>query len=493
MPGTQTVKAPVFFTQACVLLLFLGLTARTGASAELLRVRIGATSERTRLVLELSGAPGALHSSAQGDSALLLHLTGVRPAADFAFPPGPKGLYEGGRIQAARRKSTDLWIRFRGRVRSKVLRVHREKDLPERIVVDLLPRGVAAPQDPALASPSRKVSSPKKPAAPWPASRRVSPPKKPVSPSTPAVARVPGPEAPGDVAVGAGDPYAGSAPGRARPSGSLPGGIGTAGPAGVGTSGTPKPPLAAGATTPAAPLPRRQGPRIVVVDPGHGGTDPGAIRNGLREKDVTLDVGRLLVERLNREPGIKAILTRDRDVLIPLRDRMRLAERKNADLFVSIHVNAAPSGAAKGAEVFFLSLGAASDQASRELARLENEADPEYVVEEDEALATLPFGLDLRQSDTLLRSSHAAEVILDTLTGKDLAEARGVKQAGFAVLRSFQVPSVLVELGFISSVADRRNLMDPDHRDRLAGALADGVNRYFETYAPKRADVSPSR
>lgn len=235
------------------------------------------------------------------------------------------------------------------------------------------------------------------------------------------------------------------------------------------------------------PLPRRRGPRVVVIDPGHGGDDPGAVAGGLREKDIVLDVGRRLAQILNQGSGIKAVLTRDRDVRVPLRQRMRRAEAEGADLFVSIHVNAAHSRTAQGAEVFFLSIGAASDEASRELARLENMADPDYVVLEDAELQDVPFLVDLRQSDTLLRSSRAAEEVLDALTDRDLTTSRGVKQAGFVVLKSFQVPSVLVELGFISSEASRRRLATDDHRDRLARALADGIQRYFEKYAPRRA------
>ncbi len=230
--------------------------------------------------------------------------------------------------------------------------------------------------------------------------------------------------------------------------------------------------------------------RIVVIDAGHGGRDPGTVAKGVREKEICLEVAQLMAKAINKTPGFKAVLTRDKDTFIPLRDRMRFAEKQNADLFLSLHVNSAPSRKAQGVEVFYLSLGAASDEASRELARLENEADPTYVVEEDEGLKKLPFMLDLRQSDTLLRSSHAAEVVLNVLTDEKLAPARGVKQAGFAVLKSYQVPSVLVELGFLSSAADREKLKTQKHRQALAAALARGVTRYFEKFAPQRPIAS---
>lgn len=240
------------------------------------------------------------------------------------------------------------------------------------------------------------------------------------------------------------------------------------------------------ATGDASPGPQRSGPRVVIVDPGHGGADPGAVGKGLREKDVCLDVAKRLAAALNKVPGYRAVISRQDDRRIPLAERMRFAEREGADLFISIHVNAAPSSRASGAEVFFLSIGAATDRAAAEVARLENEADPDFVVQEDEALRGLPFAIDLRQADTLLRSSRIAEVVLDVLTARGLAESRGVKQAGFAVLKSFQVPSILVEVGFISSPAERKKLKSSDYRQRLAEALASGVWRYFGQSAPVR-------
>lgn len=236
-----------------------------------------------------------------------------------------------------------------------------------------------------------------------------------------------------------------------------------------------------------APEPKRTGPRIVVIDAGHGGDDPGATGPGVREKDVCLDVARRLHKELAAREGIQPLLTRSRDVFLPLRSRMQVAEEADADLFVSIHVNAAPSANADGVEVFFLSIGGASDEAARELARYEN--DPVDSGETDMGSSgEIPFSLSLRQSDTLLRSSRAAEVVLDLFVDRHLARNRGVRQANFSVLRSYQVPSILVELGFVSSPSDREKLASAEHRARLASALADGILRYFEEYAPLRRD-----
>ena len=235
-----------------------------------------------------------------------------------------------------------------------------------------------------------------------------------------------------------------------------------------------------------APLPERRGPRIVVIDPGHGGEDPGATGPGLREKDVCLDVARRLHRALSALEGVHPVLSRSRDVLVPLRQRTRLAEEVEADLFVSIHVNASGATEAQGVEVFFLSLRGASDEATRELAKTENEALSATPGEAEEPNAELPFSLSLRQSDTLLRSSRAAETVLDTFVSRELAENRGVRQAAFAVLKSVEVPSILVELGFASSSADREKLKQEAYRQALADALAEGVASYFERFAPVR-------
>ena len=236
------------------------------------------------------------------------------------------------------------------------------------------------------------------------------------------------------------------------------------------------------------PLPRRSGKWRIVLDPGHGGGDPGAARGALKEKELVLDVARRAAGMLNETGRFEARLTRSDDRLIALRRRFAIAEETEADAFVSIHVNASKTRRAYGVEVFFLSMGGASDEASRELARMENEADPDYVISEDSLMKEIPFLFDLRQSDTLLRSSRLAESILGCFEGSQLAASRGVKQAGFAVLKSFQIPSVLVELGFISNTQEAKRLKDARHRDRLARCVADGTIAYFRQFARARTE-----
>jgi N-acetylmuramoyl-L-alanine amidase len=241
----------------------------------------------------------------------------------------------------------------------------------------------------------------------------------------------------------------------------------------------PKPKAVAPAPAPAVPAKTKW---VVEIDPGHGGRDPGAGQR-LAEKTITLDVARRLAERLNQEPGVMARLTRRADVRVGLKTRVRRAEDAGADAFVSVHVNGCKDRSARGAEVFFLSLAGASDAAGREVEALENA--PGDAAEDTtlSAIAQLPFGVDLLQTDTMRRSSLLAESILGALEKSDLAASRGVKQANFVVLRSARIPSALVEVGFISNPGDADRLASPAHREALAVTIAQGLLEYRARYA----------
>ncbi|MBU1701853.1 MAG: N-acetylmuramoyl-L-alanine amidase [Candidatus Eisenbacteria bacterium] len=230
-------------------------------------------------------------------------------------------------------------------------------------------------------------------------------------------------------------------------------------------------------------------PWIVVLDPGHGGQDPGATtREGDRESEIVLDVAKRVKSLLDAKSGIKTYLTRDKNHAMGLRSRIQKAQDVEADVFISIHVNAAKARQAHGVEVFFLSLKGATDEASRELALLENQADYEIDAPIDESVRDLPFSFDLIQSDTILRSSLLAESLLKSVEAEGLAASRGVKQARFVVLKSYHIPSALVELGFISNSSDCHRLRQPSHRQLLAKTLFDGIIGYHEKYAPQRVD-----
>jgi N-acetylmuramoyl-L-alanine amidase len=219
---------------------------------------------------------------------------------------------------------------------------------------------------------------------------------------------------------------------------------------------------------------------VIVVDAGHGGQDSGARGFSLMEKDVCLAVAKKLVAELNKRPGYEAHLTRSDDTFIPLRGRIRIAEKHDADAFVSIHNNAARSSAAHGTEVFFLSMSGATDEASRELANQENSADLIGGVSADagDDLSSILF--DMQQTDILHKGSLLAESVVNSLRTYDPLTTRGVKQAGFVVLKSPKIPSILVETAFITNPRENKLLKSDSFRTAFTRKLADGIVRFFE-------------
>lgn len=220
---------------------------------------------------------------------------------------------------------------------------------------------------------------------------------------------------------------------------------------------------------------------IIAIDAGHGGKDPGALgANGLREKEVTLRVAKELAAIINADPGMQAVLIRDDDVYVSLAERYQRARRAQADLFVSIHADAAENNAASGSSVYVLSTKGASSQAARWLADKENAADLVGGVSLDDKDRNLSAVLlDLSQSATLRMSEDAAGNVLQSLKDLGKAHKKEVEHANFVVLRSPDVPSMLIETGFITNAAEERKLADPEHRKRLAFAIAQGVRRFF--------------
>jgi N-acetylmuramoyl-L-alanine amidase len=234
--------------------------------------------------------------------------------------------------------------------------------------------------------------------------------------------------------------------------------------------------------------------RVVAVDAGHGGEDTGA--RGLRgvlEKRANLGVARALAEELDRIPGIRAVLTRDDDYFIPLRERYRIAEKAKADLFISLHANSSPRrGSGSGTEIYFLSLRGATDQATKDLADMENAADLVGGVPaqaEDDLVSIL---YDVKRASALQQSQLLAVTLLDHVTKDRRLEERGVKQAGFVVLKSVEFPSVLVETAFINNPVEARLLASPDFQRQIARQLAAGVRAYLEKshlgYAAEETD-----
>lgn len=225
-------------------------------------------------------------------------------------------------------------------------------------------------------------------------------------------------------------------------------------------------------------------PLVVAIDPGHGGQDPGAIGlKGKREKDVTLAIGRELARQINATPGLKAYMTRNSDVFIPLNRRAQLARAAKADIFVSIHADAAENRSASGSSVYVLSLKGASSQRARWLADKENASDLIGGVRLQNTSNTLTSVLlDLTQSGHMKASEDAASHVLDSM-GR-VGNTRRVERANFAVLRTSDMPAMLVETAFISNPEEERRLSDPKYQRELAAAVLSGVNTYFTRQPP---------
>lgn len=253
-------------------------------------------------------------------------------------------------------------------------------------------------------------------------------------------------------------------------------------------------PTSASAPTPALPPPpsllaMRAGlrPLVVAIDAGHGGQDPGARGlNGTREKDVTLAIARELARQVNATPGLKAYLTRDSDVFIPLPYRARRASEHNADIFISIHADAAENRSARGSSIYILSTRGASSQRARWLADTENAADiigGDRVRTAGDTLTTVL--LDLTQSGNMKASEDAASHILDGLKRVGNSHKAEVERANFAVLRtSDKMPAMLVETAFISNPEEERELADPAFQRTLAQAILGGIDAYFTRQPP---------
>jgi N-acetylmuramoyl-L-alanine amidase len=225
---------------------------------------------------------------------------------------------------------------------------------------------------------------------------------------------------------------------------------------------------------------------LIAVDAGHGGEDPGARgRRGTREKDVTLAIARRLKAQIDDTPGMRAILIRDGDYFIPLGMRVEKARKAHADLFVSIHADAFVKPHARGSSVFALSEHGATSASARWLAKKENDADliggVNLAVKDPYLARTL---LDLSQTATINDSLKLARHVLGELGGINTLHRGRVEQAGFAVLKSPDTPSILVETAFISNPTEERRLKDDAYQDKMARAILGGIKRYFAQNPP---------
>ena len=225
---------------------------------------------------------------------------------------------------------------------------------------------------------------------------------------------------------------------------------------------------------------------VIAIDAGHGGEDPGALgSHGTHEKEVVLAIARRLAKAVDNERGMRAVLTRDGDYFLSLRQRTLLAREHKADLFISIHADAFEDRRVRGASVYILSSNGASDEAARWLAEKENSSDLIGGVsldDKDNMLASVL--LDLSQNATIESSYNVAEQVLQALQPLGKLHKRKVQQAGFVVLKAPDMPSMLIESAFISNPREERKLRSTSHQNAMSGAIMKGIRGYFLQHAP---------
>lgn len=227
---------------------------------------------------------------------------------------------------------------------------------------------------------------------------------------------------------------------------------------------------------------------VVVIDPGHGGKDPGATsKRGVQEKNVVLAIAKALKARIDREPGMRAVLTRKGDYFITLRKRLKIARQSKADVFVAVHADAFKTPLARGASVYALSQHGASSEAARWLAERENRSEYNRLggvsLEQTDRILKSVL-IDLAQTATINASVQLGSDILNALKKVTKLQRRRVEQAGFVVLKSPDIPSILVETGFISNPAEAKRLNTASYQRRIANSLFFGLRRYFKSKPP---------
>lgn len=471
-----------------VLVLLLGLCLGAWVQAGTVQgVRIGADSGVTRVVFDLSSPPDFRISKLDGPERVVVDLLGARPAGRLAVPDSGQQVVAA--LRAGVRDGRDLRVvldlKSRVTVSSEVLPADGERGPRLLLVLEHEPGAPwREPPKGTPASPGTVLSQPAAPAgAPVNATAATLPQSAPVA----------------DVA-----PRTPTAPERA----STPSGDGIMALAALGGADAPSasgrgaqadaPRLAAAATPAAFAEPARSTPRrptqpagrgrdvVVAIDAGHGGKDPGAIGpTGVYEKTVVLAIARRLKTLIDAQPGMRAVLTREGDYYLPLRERMTLARKQRADLFVSIHADAYRDRRVTGSSVYVLSDRGASSEAARWLAERENAADLVGGVSLDNKDPLVKSVLlDLSQTGTIQASTSAADAVLSSLRRVGEIKRERVQSAGFAVLKSPDVPSVLIETAFISNPKEEKRLADPRHQQKLAEAILAGVRDFFRDNAP---------
>lgn len=407
------------------------LPAMGGAETTIKAVRVWPAPEYTRLTVE--SAQPLRHRLSEEKDRLVLELEDVRLDAvleslpDRIRPEDP--LLAAARVSQPRPDRVRIELDLRASARAQVFTLRPVAEYAHRLVLDLY----AAHTDDPLLALLQQLQAEAATAAP-------APPTRPDMPaSTPTVAAIPSP---------ANSPAA---------------------------AGKPRTPRAV----------------IVAVDAGHGGEDPGARgRRGTLEKDVTLRIARQLKTLIDAEPGMQAVLVRDGDYYVALRDRVRKARAARADLLVSIHADAFIRPDARGSSVFALSQRGATSAAAGWLARRENEADLIGGVSLDVPDPYLKQTLlDLSQEGNIRHSLKLGQRVLQELGGINTLHKPRVEQAAFAVLKAPDIPSILVETAFISNPGEEKKLRSASYQRRMAAAILAGIKQYFEDHPPHVRDL----
>jgi N-acetylmuramoyl-L-alanine amidase len=234
---------------------------------------------------------------------------------------------------------------------------------------------------------------------------------------------------------------------------------------------------------------------IVAIDAGHGGKDPGATgKNGTHEKTVTLQIAKKLEKKINQQKGMKAVLVRKNDRFMRLRDRIRKAREYDADMMISLHADSFPDPRARGSSIYALSVDGATSETAKLLAEKENAVDLLFgdvdLAVEDEMVKEVLFDLSL--TGTIQSSLDIGDEILQQIKSVNRVHKKQVQQAGFAVLKAPNIPSVLIETAFISNPREEKNLKSSAHQNKVANAISKGVTNYFARMAPPGTWLSAS-
>lgn len=478
-----------WFRQAGALMLVLG-AGDLVHGATLVAVRVWPAADYTRVTLESDTALEARHFVTEGPARLVIDIDGLELSPQLRELVAKIGTNDphiaGVRLGQSQPRQVRMVFDLKRAATPQVFTLTPIAPYRYRLVFDLYP---AQAPDPLLALVKEREAAPTPlPVQPPPATttaeasaraasdvddalgefigrvdRPVRPPL-PTPPAPPAVALKPEPVTP-----------AGSVSAPAVPTAPPP-------PPRVATA----PAAAEGA--PAVPPGRGGINRLVIVaiDPGHGGEDPGAIGpTGLREKDVVLQIARQLQERINARPGMRAMLTRDADFFVPLNERVNKARRVQADLFLSIHADAFITPEARGASVFALSDSGATSTAARWMAKRENASDAiggiNVASKDTHVLRAL---LDMSTTAQIKDSLRVGREVLGNIGQVGKLHKGQVEQAGFAVLKAPDIPSILVETAFISNPQEEAKLRDEDYQAQLVKAVYTGIVRYFSRNPP---------